>query len=88
MYKQREWAMQIHFGAIRNNNKPMFKKVGINCGFDSVGDQTLLAGSLNALLNAMGENNGSPKPSFITSMPAITMWWPLRSLTSRAAKMA
>ncbi|MBZ6568188.1 glucuronate isomerase [Klebsiella sp. JL973] len=61
MYKQREWAMQIHFGAIRNNNKPMFKKVGINCGFDSVGDQTLLAGSLNALLNAMGENNGLPK---------------------------
>ena len=61
MYKQREGGMQIHFGAIRNNNKPMFKKVGINCGFDSVGDQTLLAGSLNALLNAMGENNGLPK---------------------------
>ncbi len=61
MYKQRDWAMQIHFGAIRNNNKSMFNKVGINCGFDSVGDQTLLAGNLNALLNAMAENNGLPK---------------------------
>lgn len=61
MYKQRDWAMQIHFGAIRNNNVPMFNKVGINSGFDSVGDQTHLAESLNGLLNAMAENNGLPK---------------------------
>lgn len=61
MYKQRDWAMQIHFGAIRNNNQPMFNQVGINCGFDSIGDQTHLAQSLNALLNAMVENNGLPK---------------------------
>lgn len=61
MYKQRNWAMQIHFGAIRNNNKHMFHKVGINCGFDSIGDQTHLAESLNALLNAMAENDGLPK---------------------------
>ncbi len=26
MYKQRDWAMQIHFGAIRNNNATMFDK--------------------------------------------------------------
>ena len=61
MYKQRDWAMQIHFGAIRNNNTPMFEKIGINCGFDSIGDQTHLAESLNGLLNAMAENNGLPK---------------------------
>lgn len=61
MYKQRDWAMQIHFGAIRNNNTPMFDQVGINCGFDSIGDQTHLAQSLNALLNAMAEINGLPK---------------------------
>jgi glucuronate isomerase len=61
MYKQRDWAMQIHFGAIRNNNATMFNKVGINCGFDSIGDQTHLAQSLNALLNAMVENDGLPK---------------------------
>lgn len=61
MYKQRDWAMQIHFGAIRNNNGPMFRKVGINSGFDSIGDQTHLAQSLNALLCAMAENDGLPK---------------------------
>jgi D-glucuronate isomerase (EC 5.3.1.12) len=61
MYKQRDWAMQIHFGAIRNNNAPMLHKAGINSGFDSIGDQTHLAESLNALLNAMAENDGLPK---------------------------
>lgn len=61
MYKQRGWAMQIHFGAIRNNNIPMSERVGINSGFDSIGDQTHLASGLNALLNAMAENNGLPK---------------------------
>ena len=61
MYKQRDWAMQIHFGAIRNNNIPMFNNVGINSGFDSIGDQTQLAESLNGLLNAMAENNGLPR---------------------------
>lgn len=61
MYKQRDWAMQIHFGAIRNNNVTMFNKVGINCGFDSIGDQTHLAQNLNALLNAMVENDGLSK---------------------------
>ncbi|WP_435927845.1 glucuronate isomerase [Dryocola sp. BD613] len=61
MYKQRDWAMQIHFGAIRNNNALMLEQVGINSGFDSIGDQTHLAASLNALLSAMTENKGLPK---------------------------
>lgn len=61
MYKQRDWAMQIHFGAIRNNNALMLAQVGINSGFDSIGDQTHLATSLNALLSAMAGNSGLPK---------------------------
>ena len=61
MYKQRDWAMQIHFGAIRNNNRPMLARVGINSGFDSIGDQTHLAENLNGLLSAMAENRGLPK---------------------------
>lgn len=61
MYKKRDWAMQLHFGAIRNNNVRKFKAIGINCGLDSVSDQPQLAASLNALLNAMDENHGLPK---------------------------
>lgn len=61
MYKQRDWAMQVHFGATRNNNTSMYNKLGINCGFDSIADQTHLAESLNGLLDAMAENKGLPK---------------------------
>ncbi len=61
LYKQKEWAMQIHFGAIRNNNARQYHAVGINSGFDSIADQENLATNLNALLNAMMENNGLPK---------------------------
>ena len=42
--------MQIHFGAIRNNNTKMFKKLGPDAGFDSINDQAGVAAPLNALL--------------------------------------
>ena len=42
--------MQIHFGAIRNNNTKMFKKLGPDAGFDSINDQGEVAAPLNALL--------------------------------------
>lgn len=32
------WAQQFHYGAIRNNNTKMFKLVGPDTGFDSIGE--------------------------------------------------
>lgn len=61
LYKKYDWAMQIHFGAIRNNNQRMLEKVGINSGFDSIADQNQLASNLNAFLNAMTRENHLPK---------------------------
>ncbi|WP_152081000.1 glucuronate isomerase [Enterobacter oligotrophicus] len=60
-YKQHNWAMQIHFGAIRNNNTRMYQTLGLNTGFDSITDQSHLASSLNGLLDAMSQNGGLPK---------------------------
>jgi glucuronate isomerase len=60
-YKKRDWVMQIHFGAIRNNNTKMFEKLGPDAGFDSINDQGEVAAPLNALLNAMDQENGLPK---------------------------
>lgn len=60
-YKKRQWAMQIHFGAIRSNNSLMKEKIGINTGFDSIADQCHLAQGLNGLLDAMARNNALPK---------------------------
>ena len=52
-YKKHNWAMQLHFGAIRNNNSKMLEVAGINSGFDSIGDQLHLASGLNKLLDAL-----------------------------------
>jgi len=60
-YKAREWAMQIHFGAIRNNNSQMHQRIGINSGFDSINDQSGLAASLNQLLDAMNRAGSLPR---------------------------
>ncbi len=60
-YKQRDWAMQIHFGAIRNNNTRMFKKLGPDAGFDSISDQGEVAAPLNALLDACEQQDALPK---------------------------
>ena len=37
-YAKRGWGMQLHIGAMRNNNPEMFKAMGPDLGFDSPGD--------------------------------------------------
>jgi glucuronate isomerase len=37
------WTMQIHYGAIRNNNTRMKRRLGADCGFDSIGDLPVAA---------------------------------------------
>lgn len=60
-YKKRNWAMQLHFGALRNNNEKMFKRLGPDAGFDSISDQGQVAVPLNALLNALELENALPR---------------------------
>ena len=38
MYHEKGWVQQFHLGAIRNNNRGMFHKLGADAGFDSIGD--------------------------------------------------
>lgn len=61
LYKKYDWAMQIHFGAIRNNNTRMFKKLGPDAGFDSINDQGEVAAPLNALLDACDSGEHLPR---------------------------
>lgn len=37
MDNEKGWTQQFHYGAIRNNNSLMFKKLGPDTGFDSIG---------------------------------------------------
>jgi glucuronate isomerase len=49
---QRGWTMQLHIGAQRNLNKPMFDKLGPDTGYDAISDQPIglaLAGFLGIL---------------------------------------
>ncbi|NBI43280.1 glucuronate isomerase [[Haemophilus] felis] len=59
-YHKRHWVMQMHIGAIRNNNSRMFKLLGADSGFDSIGDRPF-AEPLSALLDAMDRNDHLPK---------------------------
>ncbi|MBN6068124.1 glucuronate isomerase [Aggregatibacter actinomycetemcomitans] len=59
-YCKRQWVMQMHIGAIRNNNSRMFTLLGADSGFDSIGDRTY-AEPLSHLLDAMDCQDQLPK---------------------------
>lgn len=69
LYKERNLVVQVHFGAIRNNNSVQFKKIGVDAGFDSMTDQENLASSLNSLLDSLVKENSLPKMIFYNLNP-------------------
>lgn len=60
LYNSLGWAMQLHIGAIRNNNERMFSTLGPDTGFDSVHDFSL-AKQLNGFFNELDKDNELPK---------------------------
>jgi glucuronate isomerase len=60
MYAERGWAMQLHIGALRNNNRKKFESIGPNTGFDSIADFTY-AEDLSNLLNSLDYTDSLPK---------------------------
>lgn len=59
-YAARGWVMQLHIGAIRNNNTRMFRLLGPDSGFDSIGDGTI-AWPLARLLDSLDVTDELPK---------------------------
>lgn len=59
-YAELNWVMQIHFGCLRNNNKPMFKAFGPDGGFDAINSKSGVE-NLAPMLNEFLENDGLPK---------------------------
>ncbi len=59
-YHELGWAMEIHIGAMRNNNTAMFNAKGADIGFDSVGDDNI-AYPLSRFLDALNVNGKLPK---------------------------
>ena len=54
------WTMQIHFGAIRNNNSRMYSSIGPDSGFDSIADGEV-AKPLSKFLDSLDKTNELPK---------------------------
>lgn len=60
MYSKRNMVMQLHIGALRNNNSRMFNRVGADAGFDSIDDGEI-AYSLSRILDALDIEDKLPK---------------------------
>lgn len=59
-YAQLNWVMQLHFGCLRDNNKPAVSLMGPDHGHDAVNSQSGVE-NVSPLLNAFVENEGLPK---------------------------
>ncbi len=59
-YHSLGWAMEIHIGAMRNNNKIMYDTIGPDTGFDSVADCNI-AYKLSRFLDELASKNKLPK---------------------------
>ena len=68
MYAARGLAMELHLGAMRNNNARMFQTLGPDTGFDSIDDKEQAQG-LSRLLDALDRENALPKTILFTLNP-------------------
>ncbi|MBT2737443.1 glucuronate isomerase [Bacillus sp. ISL-7] len=60
MYAEKQWVMQLHMGAMRNNNTRMKELLGTDVGFDSVGEANMAEG-LSRFLDALDQENALPR---------------------------
>ena len=69
---ERGWTMQLHLGAIRNNNARISATVGLDAGCDSIGDFSH-ARQLNNYLNMMDERGHLPRVILFNSNPGDSL---------------
>lgn len=68
IYSSLNWTMQLHIGALRNNNSKMFEKLGPDTGFDSIND-LCIAEKLSRFLDNLESNDCLPKTILYTLNP-------------------
>ncbi|MCR5536229.1 MAG: glucuronate isomerase [Succinivibrio sp.] len=59
-YTKYGWVMQMHFGAIRDPNTAMYKRLGADTGFDYMGNRPC-AEAIGQIMNELSEQNAIPK---------------------------
>ena len=80
-YRESNLVMQIHISAMRNNNEVMFKKLGADTGYDSVGDSNIIE-KLSLLLKTANNDGGLPRIIFYSlnnkdyyPLSTLMGWW-------------
>jgi len=66
---EKGWTKQMHIGALRNNNRRLFREVGADIGCDSIGDLSQ-AEALSAYLGRLDEDDSLPKVVFYNLNPS------------------
>lgn len=59
-YKKRNWVMQLHYGAKRENNELVFKSAGANAGIDCINPKGFVA-EVADFMNALNREGNLPK---------------------------
>ena len=67
-YSKYGWTMQLHIGALRNNNRRMYESLGPDVGFDSIND-LCIAEKLSAFMNNLEYDDCLPKTILYTLNP-------------------
>ena len=67
-YTKLGWTMQLHIGALRNNNRKMYEKLGPDTGYDSINDLAI-AEDLGAFMNHLEYSDSLPKTILYTLNP-------------------
>jgi len=67
-YTRLGWTMQLHIGALRNNNTRMFEKLGPDTGFDSIND-LCIAQNLSLFMDSLDVCDSLPKTILYTLNP-------------------
>ena len=67
-YTKLGWTMQLHIGALRNNNRKMYDKLGPDTGYDSINDLAI-AEDLGAFMNYLEYSDCLPRTILYTLNP-------------------
>lgn len=59
-YTEKNWAMQLHFGVVRNVNRKMYRCTGADSGFDCIGE-SISGNDVTALFNHLNSIDALPK---------------------------
>jgi glucuronate isomerase len=70
VYAKRDWAMCLHIGAQRNNNRRRLATLGPDTGYDSISDMSCSAG-IAGLLDSLDADDQLPKTMLFTLNPGM-----------------